>query len=57
MATLQLLVDIEVLAHTDYLVGSMNSGVPHLVEVCSMLQHQPPFTSCARSTRTSCSVM
>ncbi len=32
MATLQLLVDIEVLAHTDYLVGSLNSGLPHLIE-------------------------
>jgi len=32
MATLQLLVDIEVLAHTDYLIGSLNSGLPHLIE-------------------------
>lgn len=31
--TLQLLADIEILAHTDYAVGSYNSGIPGLVEI------------------------
>jgi hypothetical protein len=29
----QLLADIEILSHTDYMVGSYNSGIPGLVEI------------------------
>jgi hypothetical protein len=32
-ATQQLLVDIDVLAHTDYFVGSWNSGLPGLIDM------------------------
>ncbi len=32
-ATLQLLVDIEVLAHTDFFVGSWTSGLPGLIDM------------------------
>ena len=34
MSTVQLLIDIENLAHADYMTGSLNSGIPYLVEVC-----------------------
>lgn len=31
--TLQFLVDIELLNHADYFVGTTNSGLPHIVDV------------------------
>lgn len=31
--TIQLLADMEILAHADYMVGSYNSGIPGLVEI------------------------
>ena len=34
MSTVQLLIDIENLAHADYMTGTLNSGIPYLVEVC-----------------------
>lgn len=40
MSTVQLLIDIENLAHADYMTGTLNSGIPYLGEVC-----QP--TSCS----------
>lgn len=33
MSTVQLLLDIETLAHTDYMTGTLNSGIPYLIEV------------------------
>ena len=34
MSTVQLLIDIENLAHADYMTGTLNSGIPYLIEVC-----------------------
>ena len=33
MSTVQLLIDIESLSHTDYMTGTLNSGIPYLIEV------------------------
>ena len=33
MSTVQLLIEIEMLAHADYMMGTLNSGIPYLVEV------------------------
>ena len=33
MSTVQLLIDIENLAHADYMTGTLNSGIPYLIEV------------------------
>ena len=33
MSTVQLLIEIETLAHADYMTGTLNSGIPYLVEV------------------------
>ena len=33
MSTVQLLIEIEMLAHADYMTGTLNSGIPYLVEV------------------------
>ena len=33
MSTVQLLTEIEMLAHADYVTGTLNSGIPYLVEV------------------------
>ena len=33
MSTMQLLSEIEMLAHADYMTGTLNSGIPYLVEV------------------------
>ncbi|CAL8469658.1 g9199 [Coccomyxa elongata] len=33
MSTVQLLLDIETLAHADYMTGTLNSGIPYLIEV------------------------
>ncbi len=33
MSTVQLLIDMESLAHADYMVGTLNSGIPYLIEV------------------------
>ena len=33
MGTVQLLIGIEVLAHADYMTGTLNSGIPYLIEV------------------------
>lgn len=33
MSTVQLLIDIEMLAHSDYMTGTLNSGIPYLIEV------------------------
>lgn len=33
MSTVQLLIDIESLAHADYMTGTLNSGIPYLIEV------------------------
>ena len=35
MSTVQLLIDIENLAHADYMTGTLNSGIPYLIEVCA----------------------
>ena len=32
MSTVQLLIDIESLSHTDYMTGTLNSGIPYLIE-------------------------
>lgn len=32
MSTVQLLIDIEMLAHSDYMTGTLNSGIPYLIE-------------------------
>ena len=37
MSTVQLLVDIENLAHADYMTGTLNSGIPYLIEVRARL--------------------
>ena len=38
MSTVQLLIDIESLSHTDYMTGTLNSGIPYLIEA------RPPRT-------------
>lgn len=38
MSTVQLLIDIESLSHTDYMTGTLNSGIPYLIEA------RPPVT-------------
>ena len=57
MSTVQLLIDIEVLAHADYMTGTLNSGIPYLVEVQCLFG--PRLTlrllSCWRLHRLSCS--
>jgi hypothetical protein len=37
MSTVQLLIDIEMLAHADYMTGTLNSGIPYLIEVTAVL--------------------
>ena len=41
MSTVQLLIDIENLAHADYMTGTLNSGIPYLIEVCACPRHIP----------------
>ena len=38
MSTVQLLIDIESLSHTDYMTGTLNSGIPYLIEARPPLQ-------------------
>lgn len=43
MSTVQLLLDIETLAHADYMTGTLNSGIPYLIEVRThLLSWGPP---------------
>ncbi len=37
MSTVQLLIDMESLAHADYMTGTLNSGIPYLIEVTGTL--------------------
>ena len=50
MSTVQLLTEIEMLAHTDYMTGTLNSGIPYLIEVQCRLQPllAPSLLSCWR---------
>lgn len=41
MSTVQLLIDIENLAHADYMTGTLNSGIPYLIEVHAWPTHIP----------------
>ena len=43
MSTVQLLIDIENLAHADYMTGTLNSGIPYLIEVCAGVPHTYHF--------------
>ena len=39
--TLQLLLDIELLNRADYFVGTINSGLPHLIDVLRFAVREP----------------
>ena len=41
MSTVQLLIDIENLAHADYMTGTLNSGIPYLIEVYTSFHCNP----------------
>lgn len=48
MSTVQLLLDIETLAHADYMTGTLNSGIPYLIEVRTPLLHSR-YEDCCHS--------